>query len=66
MQITFARSIDPIVPLDLSITRVAVTREEDLKVVVADDGSENRGKQTEMGRKALVPYGLYRAHGFFN
>ncbi|MBI3966165.1 MAG: type I-C CRISPR-associated protein Cas7/Csd2 [Chloroflexi bacterium] len=67
VQVTFARSIDPIVLLDLSITRVAVTREEDAKVVVADDGSgQTTGKQTEMGRKALVPYGLYRAHGFFN
>jgi CRISPR-associated protein Csd2 len=67
VQITFARSLDPIVPLDLSITRVAVTREEDAEVVVADDsGLGKGGKQTEMGRKALVPYGLYRAHGFFN
>jgi len=53
LQLTFARSIDPIVPLDLSITRVAVTR----------TGEE---KETEMGRKALLPYGLYRGYGFFN
>jgi CRISPR-associated protein Csd2 len=66
VQLTFARSIDPIVPLDLSITRVAVTREEDVKIVAADDGGETRGKETEMGRKALVPYALYRAYGFFN
>lgn len=66
VQLTFARSIDPIVPLDLSITRVAVTREEDATVVVSEDGGETTGKQTEMGRKAMVPYGLYRAHGFFN
>lgn len=66
VQITFARSIDPIVPLDLSITRVAVTKPEDMKVVVAEDGTGKEGKQTEMGRKALVPYGLYRTHGFFN
>lgn len=65
VQMTFARSIDPIVPLDLSITRVAVTREEDARVVVTEEGGVG-GKQTEMGRKALVPYGLYRAHGFFN
>jgi CRISPR-associated protein Csd2 len=70
VQITFSRSIDPIVPLDLSITRVAITREEDAKVVVSEDGegqSEGRGgKRTEMGRKALVPYGLYRGHIFFS
>jgi CRISPR-associated protein Csd2 len=54
IQMTFARSIDPVVPLDLSITRVAVTREEDAE------------KEREMGRKALVPYGLYKGFGFFN
>lgn len=53
VQLTFARSIDPIAPLDLSITRVAITR-------------EGESKETEMGRKPIVPYGLYRAHGFFS
>ena len=67
VQMTFARSIDPIVPLDLSITRIAVTRIEDAEVEVSDeDGTGQGGKQTEMGRKALVPYGLYKAHGFFS
>lgn len=65
LQLTFARSIDAITPLDLSITRVAVTKEADAQVVVSEEG-ETSGKQTEMGRKAIVPYGLYRAHGFFN
>lgn len=64
IQVTFARSIDPITPLDVSITRIAVTRPEDMKVVT-DDGEEGRGKVNEMGRKALVPYGLYKAHIFF-
>lgn len=64
VQVTFARSVDPIVPLDLSITRITVTKPEDM-VVVSETGEESDGKQTEMGRKALVPYGLYRAHGFF-
>ena len=54
-------------PLDISITRVAVTKEEDAKVIVSEETGEGKsGKQTEMGRKSLVPYGLYRAHGFFN
>lgn len=67
MQLTFGRSIDPIVPLDLSITRVAVTRPEDAEVVTNTEGEEGRGgKRTEMGRKSLVPYGLYRSYGFFN
>jgi len=65
VQVTFARSIDPVVPLDLSITRVAITKADDAKVVVAEDGeSATGGKNTEMGRKALVPYGLYKANIF--
>ena len=66
LQLTFARSEDEIAPLDLSITRIAVTRAEDAEVQVSDEGEGKGGKQTEMGRKAIVPYGLYRAHGFFN
>ncbi len=67
VQFTFARSVDPVTPLDLSITRVAVTREEDANIGASEDGSDAAasGKQTEMGRKSLIPYGLYRAHGFF-
>ena len=67
LQMTFARSVEPIVPLDLSITRVTVTRIEDMEVTVdEEDGTGVGGKRTEMGRKALVPYAVYRAHGFFN
>lgn len=67
LQLTFARSINEIVPLEVSITRIAVTREEDLRVVASEEeGGATKGKQTEMGRKSIVPYGLYRAHGFFN
>ena len=65
IQLTFARSIDPVAPLDLAITRIAITRPEDAEVV-EEDGGEGRGKRTEIGRKALLPYGLYRGHGFFN
>jgi CRISPR-associated protein Csd2 len=66
LQLTFSRSIDPIIQLEPAITRIAVTREEDANVVEgADDSQTGGGKRTEMGRKALVPYGLYRAHGFF-
>lgn len=64
IQMTFARSIDPIVPLDLSITRVAITKPEDAAVVENDKG-QTQGKVTEMGRKAVVPYGLYKGYGFF-
>ncbi len=55
VQLTFGRSVQPIVALEHSITRVAITREED-----------KDKKQTEMGRKATVPYGLYRTHGFIS
>jgi CRISPR-associated protein Csd2 len=52
VQLTFARSIEPVVALEHSITRMAVTNEKDLE------------KDRTMGRKHTVPYGLYRAHGF--
>ncbi len=56
VQFAFASSIDPIVPLEASITRMAVeTRKE------ADSQS---GDNRTMGRKAYIPYGLYRVHGF--
>ncbi|MBA3725895.1 MAG: type I-C CRISPR-associated protein Cas7/Csd2 [Armatimonadetes bacterium] len=53
MQLTFSRSVDPIVPSDIAITRVAITKE----------GEQN---ETEIGRKAQVPYGLYLGKGFFS
>lgn len=56
VQFTFARSIDPIYPVDVSITRKART-------TLARKAREG---ETEMARKPVVPYGLYRAHGFFN
>ena len=59
VQVTFARSIDPIVPMEVSITRIAITTEKD---ATGSDGGG--GKTTEMGRKALVPYALYRANVF--
>ncbi|WP_457575824.1 type I-C CRISPR-associated protein Cas7/Csd2 [Desulfomarina sp.] len=58
VQFTFARSIEPVVPLEASITRMAVeTRKE------ADAQS---GDNRTMGRKAYIPYGLYRVHGFIS
>ena len=53
IQFTFAESIDPIVPMEISITRSSVTNERDAE----------KNDRT-MGRKHIVPYGLYRAHGF--
>ncbi|MDY4940678.1 MAG: type I-C CRISPR-associated protein Cas7/Csd2 [Desulfovibrio sp.] len=52
VQLTFARSVEPVVPAEVSITRMAVTNEKDLE------------KERTMGRKFIVPYGLYRMEGF--
>lgn len=54
MQLTFARSVDPVLPQDFAITRVAVTDEKD------------REKLQTIGRKTFIPYGLYVAHGFYS
>ncbi len=54
VQLAFAQSLDPIVPLEISITRMAVTNEKDLE------------KERTMGRKYIVPYALYRVHGFIS
>lgn len=55
VQIGFARSIDPIVRQEVSITRIAITTEADFA-----------NKETEMGRKHIIPYALYRADGFIS
>jgi CRISPR-associated protein Csd2 len=62
VQLTFARSVDAIVPLEFSITRKSVTKESD-----AEKEIEKKGTLTgTMGRKNTVPYGLYRCSGFVN
>jgi len=56
IQLTFARSLEPIVALEHSITRMAVTTEA--------EAEKQSGDNRTMGRKYTVPYGLYRTHGF--
>ncbi len=56
VQLTFSRSIEPIVPLEHSITRMAVT--------TPAEAEKQQGDNRTMGRKFTVPYGLYRCHGF--
>jgi len=56
VQLTFARSVDPIVALEHSITRMAVATEA--------EAEKQQGDNRTMGRKHTVPYGLYVAHGF--
>jgi CRISPR-associated protein Csd2 len=66
VQIGFARSIEPIVPLDISITRMAATSQNE-KAAKKNEAGEDEEKRTEnrtMGRKYIVPYGLYLAHGY--
>jgi CRISPR-associated protein Csd2 len=55
MQLTFARSLKPIIPIESSITRVAITKASDFL-----------RKQTEMGRKPWVSWAAYEQHGFYN
>jgi CRISPR-associated protein Csd2 len=54
IQLTFARSVDQVVPLEHSITRMAVTNERDLE------------EERTMGRKFTIPYALYRCYGFIS
>jgi len=56
IQMTFARSIDPITSLEHSITRLAVATEA--------EAQKQSGENHTMGRKSTVPYGLYLCHGF--
>lgn len=55
VQLGFAKSIDPIMPQEVTITRVAITTESDAEK-----------KETEMGRKYIIPYGLYRVEGYIS
>ena len=55
VQLSFSRSLDPILPMDISITRMAVT-----------EGKELDAPNQTMGRKNLIPYGLYCCHGFIS
>ena len=63
VQVGFASSIDPVFQMEQAITRVAVTREDELAKLQAD---EKGGKDREMGRKTILPYGLYRAHVYYS
>lgn len=58
VQFNFSRSIDPVTPVELSITRMAVTTEKEAE----KQGGDNR----TMGRKHIIPYGLYRLEGYIS
>lgn len=65
MQIAFSRSIDPITPLEIGITRVTPTKQEDVDAF-NNPTEDKKGKETEMGTKHIVPYALYRGSGHFS
>jgi CRISPR-associated protein Csd2 len=58
VQLAFATSVEPVLPLEISITRMAVTTEKEAEAQSGDNRT--------MGRKHILPYGLYRAHGFIS
>ena len=70
VQISFARSVDPIVPLEALITRMAVAEKvagaKSYEDYVKWENEQEEDKLRTMGRKALIPYGLYLAKGFIS
>jgi CRISPR-associated protein Csd2 len=63
VQLAFAESVEPVLPLEISITRMAATSEKEKKDITEGD-DEKRGDKRTMGRKHIIPYGLYRVHGY--
>lgn len=70
VQLSFARSLDPIQSLDISITRMANAVEVKDAKTAADyeswEADQAEDTLRTMGRKQLIPYGLYEAHGFIS
>lgn len=70
VQITFGTSLDPILPMDISITRMAVTdstkKEETVEAYLELEKNTPEDKLRTMGRKQLIPFGLYEVRGFIS
>lgn len=66
VQFTFAHSVEPIVPQEITITRMAATNEKEKEQRLEGADDNERKENRTMGRKHIVPYGLYRAHGFIS
>jgi CRISPR-associated protein Csd2 len=70
VQIAFSRSVDPILPMDVAITRMAVAEKvpgaDTVAAYEAWEEKQEEDKLRTMGRKALIPYGLYVAKGFIS
>lgn len=66
VQMTFASSVEPVLPVEISITRMAATNEAEQKKRTEGEDGDVRTDNRTMGRKHIVPYGLYVAHGFIS
>lgn len=66
VQITFANSVEAIMPVEITVTRMAATNEAEKKKVAEGADTDQRSDNRTMGRKHIVPYGVYLAHGFIS
>lgn len=69
VQLGFAESIDPVEPMNVTITRVALTNADDTKrgaKIVEEGGDTDTASSSQFGNKYIIPYGLYKAHGFIS
>ncbi len=66
VQMTFASSVEPILPVEITVTRMAATNEAEKKKSTEGSDGDQRSDNRTMGRKHIVPYGLYVAHGFIS
>ena len=64
VQLAFAESVEPVLPLEISITRMAASKQAKKGITEGED--EKRGDKRTMGRKHIIPYGLYRVHGYIS
>ena len=69
VQLGFAESIDPVEPMNITITRVALTNADDTKrgaKIVEEGGDTETASSSQFGNKYIIPYGLYKLHGFIS
>ncbi len=66
VQISFARSVEPVLPQEIAITRMAITKGIEKREKRGELDTEKLAYRHTMGRKHIIPYGLYRAHGYIS
>lgn len=66
VQLAFANSVEPILPMEVSITRMAATNAREKSAGQDEDDDNERVENRTIGRKYIVPYALYRAHGYIS